>query len=366
MKKLVIFDVLIVYSEKLATSASDLSLEKVNPFASGSKNESYNTVYGYFLEICNRLNLKAAFTSAIDITGAGYCRSFWTFKDNKWLKTNSPCFSPLIFDKFSPTSTSIKSRRQLLFSSKEVKPFNNPDLYKLFFDKQLTYDRLSEYSIPTISLEEKTLQSIDIACNTLARLTGFHPHSKDFSPDLIMKDRFGAGGRHVYKFKAGESSKMLNIILKNAKISFIIQPFAKFDQGFSYRNIPASTDIRFIYLNGEIIQSYIRMAKSGDFRCNEHKGGSLTYLSLKDIPADLVAKSNMISKILDKKCSLYALDFIISNSGNTYLLEGNTGPGLDWNMDILKNANKSKKLIRLIVKELSVRVKSNQNYSLSA
>ena len=299
MKKLAPFDVLIVYSERIATSASEISDKKITPFASGSRNESYNTVYGYFLEICNKLNLKAAFTSSTDIIGPGYCKSYWIFKENKWSKINSPCFSPLIFDKFSPTNSGIKSRRQLLFSSNKVKSFNDPELFNLFFDKQLTYNKLSEYSIPTISLEDNTLESVDSACNNLSKLMDFHVGSDDFSPDLIMKDRFGAGGRHVYKFKAGESDKMLEVINKNAKISFIIQPFAKFDQGFSYRNIPASTDIRLIYLNGKIVQSYIRMAQSGDFRCNEHQGGSLTYISTNEIPSALVEKSNLIAKILN-------------------------------------------------------------------
>lgn len=356
MNHLTNFDVLIVYAQGMTTSASNLSKENNTPFPLTSRNESYNIVYSYFLEICHKLNVKAAFTTSADIIGPGSCSSFWTFKDKKWFKNNSSCFSNLIFDKFSPISNGIKSRRQLLFSSAEVKPFNDPDLFSLFFDKQKTYDKLSQHSIPTISLgDDNTLQDIDNACKTLTKLMNYHPDSKDFNSDIIMKDRFGAGGRRVYKFKAGESQNMLNIINKKANFSFIIQPFAKFDKGFSYHNCPASTDIRLVYLKGKIIQSYIRVAKSGEFRCNEHQGGLLTYLSLKEIPPALIIKSNLIAKILNKKCSLYALDFIISNNGNPYLLEGNTGPGLDWNMSIKKNEIKAKKLIRLIVKELSLR-----------
>ncbi|MDP4010128.1 MAG: hypothetical protein Q8P53_04085 [Candidatus Shapirobacteria bacterium] len=360
MTKLNYFDVLIVYSEALAASASNTSTENISPFSRGSRNESYNTVYGYFLETCNKFKLNAAFTTSADIIGPGFCRSYWKFKDNNWLKINSPCFSNLIFDKFSPTRKGRKNRRQLLFSSPEIRPFNDPQLFNLFFDKQKTYDELSEHSIPTISLG-KTLQSITDACDTLTKLMNLHSGSKDFSLDLIMKDRFGAGGRHVYKFKPGQSENMFSVIQKNTRTSFIIQPFAKFDQGFSYHNCPASTDIRLIYLKGKIIQSYIRVAKSGDFRCNEHQGGLLTYLSIKEIPPILVEKANSIAKILDKKCSLYALDFLISNNGNAYLLEGNTGPGLDWNMSLIKNEIKAKKLIRLVVEELNVRAKAPLN-----
>jgi hypothetical protein len=97
------------------------------------------------------------------------------------------------------------------------------------------------------------------------------------------------------------------------------------------------------------------VAKKGDFRCNEHQGGLLTYLDLDEIPASLVAKSGLIAKVLNKKCSLFSLDFIMSNSGVPYLLEGNTGPGLDWNMSLPKNEREAKKLIRMVVRELGVR-----------
>jgi len=68
-------------------------------------------------------------------------------------------------------------------------------------------------------------------------------------------------------------------------------------------------------------------------------------------------KANLTSKILNQSTSLYSLDFIISNNGNSYLLEGNTGPGLNWDPFLIEDKIKSKKLIRLVVKELSLRVK---------
>jgi glutathione synthase/RimK-type ligase-like ATP-grasp enzyme len=361
MTKLINFDVLIVYTETLATSASDKSASHNTPFSRRSRNASYNLVYGYFLETCALYNLKAAFTTSADIIGPGFCKSFWLFKDNTWFKVNSACYSRLIFDKFSPITKNIKSRRQLLFSDANVKPFNDPDLFNIFFDKQLTYEKLSDYSIPTISLEDNSLQSIDHACQTLAAFMSGHPGSKDFTSDLVMKDRFGAGGRHVYKFKSGQSENMLAVIRKNTHVSFIIQPFAEFDRGFSYHNCPVSTDIRLIYLNGQIINSYVRMAKSGDFRCNQHQGGLLSYLSLNEIPPSLIAKSNLIAKLLNKTGSFYTLDFIITNSGNSYLLEGNTGPGLNWEKSCPKDESESKRLIGLVVSELALRSKTQSN-----
>ena len=98
------------------------------------------------------------------------------------------------------------------------------------------------------------------------------------------------------------------------------------------------------------------MAKTGDFRCNEHQGGLLKYISKNEVPQEVVTTSNKIANVLNKKCSLYTLDFLISNNGNIYLLEGNTGPGLDWNLSIKENEIEAQKLIRIIVKELVTRV----------
>ncbi len=357
MNKLNYFDVIIVYSEAITKSVFDTSSNNQTPFLLGSDNEFYNTVYGYFLEVCQRMNLKVAFATSADIVGAGYCHGYWIFKNKKWLKKNSFCFSRLIFDKFSPTNNKIKSRRQLLFSSPKIKPFNNPNLFKLFFDKQKTYDKLSKYAIPTISLDKISLNNIKQTCKKLTNLVNNFTGAKDFNSDIIMKDRFGAGGNHVYKFKANNAKKMLTVMEKNPSVSFIIQPFAKFDKGFSYHNHFASTDIRFIYLKNKIILSYVRIAKNKDFRCNAHQGGTTVYLSFKTIPSALIMKANLISKILNQSTSLYSLDFIISNNGNSYLLEGNTGPGLNWDPFLIEDKIKSKKLIRLVVKELSLRVK---------
>lgn len=343
---------MIVYSESLAKSARGKSL---TPFAKNSKNKSYNIVYGYFLEICSRFGLKAAFTTSADIVGPGKCQSYWTFKNKKWQKVGLECFSTLIFDKFSPKRKGVKSRRELLFSTAEIKPFNDPKLFKMFFDKQKTYDNLAKYAIPTISIDTGTQKTIEDACRELTKMVGKHPEAKDFGQEIIMKDRFGAGGRHVYKFEQDKPEDMWRKAQRNTRLSYIIQPFAKFDQGFSYQKCPASTDIRLIYLKGKIVQSYIRMAKSGEFRCNEHQGGLLTYLPMGGIPKMIVEKSNTIAKILNNKCSLFTLDFIISNRGNAYLLEGNTGPGLDWNTSIKRNEIEAKKLIRMVVGELAQR-----------
>lgn len=358
-----VFDALIVYSERLATSADSLAGDIRAPFAKGSSTETYNIFYGYFLEVCRKYHLKAALTTSADITGAGRCNSFWIFENKSWVKVRESGYSKVIFDKFSPVNQKITASRDLLFSSGGVKPFNDPDLFNLFFDKQKTHKKLPKFSIPTATVENGTRESLNKAGRLLKARIKKQPQQNDFSDEIIMKDRFGAGGRNVYKFKAGQHREMMAAMNKHQEISFVIQPLVKFEKGFSYQNCLVPTDIRLIYFGKKIIQTYIRMAKPGEFRCNEHQGGSLIYIAKNEVPREVVAKANKIAHFLNKKDSLFTLDFIISNNGNVYLLEGNTGPGLDWNLALKENELEAKRLIRFIVKELVKRVRRSAKTS---
>jgi len=357
MTRTTIFDVIIVYSDRLASSASRGSDGVLAPFPKGSSKAFYNIVYGYLLKTCQKYHLKAAFTTSSDVVGAGRCRSYWLFENGKWISVQKPGYSKLIFDKFSPVSPRIKLLRDLLFSSRAIKPFNHPYVFNLFFDKQKTYNKLHNFSIPTVSIEKSTGQGVDKACRTLKKLVLRHAHQEDFSDEIVMKDRFGAGGRNVYKFKTDQTRQMAATMLKNKYTSFVIQPFAKFNKGFSYQERLVSADIRLIYLGKRIVQTYIRMAKVGDFRCNEHQGGVLKYISKNEVPQKVIAASKQIVKLINTKTSLFALDFVISNNGNVYFLEGNTGPGLDWNFAIKENEIEAQKLIRIIVRELVRRIR---------
>jgi len=363
MNKITNFDILIVYSEKLTNSASSVSRVISAPFPKRSDNESYNLVYGYFLKTCQKNNLKAAFTTSADIIDAGKCQSYWLFEKNAWIKVQKTGFSKLIFDKCSPTSKSRKMQRNLLFSSKRIRPFNDPHLFDLCFDKQKTYEALNGFFMPTVTIRDSTRQGVIKAQKLLKEKIAKHQNISDFSEEVVIKDRFGAGGLNVYKFGNDQTKMMIALVKKHKSLSFVIQPFVKFDKGFSFQNSFKPTDVRLIFLGQKIIQTYIRIAKKGDFRCNEHAGGLLKYISKSEIPLEIKKVSKRIVDILNKKFSLYALDFIISNNGNIYLLEANTGPGLDWNLSVKENEIEAKKLIRIIIKEISRRANLSKNTS---
>ncbi len=116
--------------------------------------------------------------------------------------------------------------------------------------------------------------------------------------------------------------------------------------------------MRIIYLGGKVVQTYIRQAKKDDFRCNEHQGGTLIYTKFSEIPLSVRKFSEKVAKLLGNQQGLFALDFIISNTNTIYFVEGNSGPGIDWNLSLAENEKKAKILIRGIVRELAKRVNS--------
>src|SRR5258708_2065768 len=275
MKNINQFDVLVVYSHGIAKSADSVNATTTAPFI--GERAHYNNAYAYFLTVCAENNLKAAFTTSADIIGNGTCKSYWLFENNNWIAVKNACFSRVIFDKFSPKNKNQKRNRAMFFGSSEIQPYNDDDLLHLFFDKHKTYEGLPEFSLPTTIIENSSMSSIEHAWRELKKSIKEHPQKEDFSRVIVIKDRFGSGGNNIYKIGTNFNKRISAIMQKNKKTSFILQPFAKFDKGYSYKNNIGFTDIRLIYQGNKLVQTYIRMAKKTDFRCNVHQGGISTY-----------------------------------------------------------------------------------------
>lgn len=355
------FDVLVVHTKGVATSASSKNPYILAPFTEKSGNASYNESYGYFLKACAAQKLKAAFTTSSDLdeTGDSF-KSYWSFKNGTWNKVLKNCSANLIFDKFSPINKIQEKRRKVLFSNEQIKPFNNPKVYNIFFDKFKTHQNLKDFTIPTVALTSKSSKGIKEAIVKLKRVLLKHKNKLDFETKLILKDRFGAGGRNIFIIeKKYQSRQILKIVKAHKNTSFIIQPFIKFGNSFSYKNHKGFIDIRTIYLKNKLVQVYLRIAKENDFRCNEHQGGTLDYIPTSDLPKEVRIFAQKLVKKLNEKTFLFTLDFVVSDKGNIYLMEGNCGPGLDWNLSLKKNEIYAKKLIRMITEKIARRLRKS-------
>lgn len=342
MKKLKRLDILVVYSAYTAASADAKKKSYPTPFAGLGVKNDLDHAYAYFLTACRQMKLKAALTTSADIIGPGQCSSYWLFKRSGWTKVKQPASASVIFDKFSPCNRRQKHQRELMFSSPEIRPFNQPDLYQLFFDKHSTYEFLTDMAIPSVVTSKTSI-------NDLLWLLKQHRFQADFGDSYVLKDRFGSAGNHVYQIKSGQEQEIDTILKLNPQKQFILQPLLKFDH-----------EIRLIFMGDKIVQTYIRTAPADGFCCNDHQGGASEYILESNVPLKVLEMAHSLVERLPSDNSLYALDFIVSHNGNVYLLEGNTGPGLNWNSDNKIDEVKSHQLIEIIVAELAKRVKLNR------
>jgi glutathione synthase/RimK-type ligase-like ATP-grasp enzyme len=355
MSQVIDLDVLVVYSADAALSASVNDSFSKHPFLIDSKQSNYNLSYAYFLQQCKDMGMTAGFAASSDIVGPGMCSHYWTIENSRWIKVDSRVRATQIFDKLSPSCDLRSAERLLLLSNKAVTSFNDPDIFAIFFDKLATYRRLPEYAIPTVPLRSSRGVDISSAISRLTSLVKKHNLSDDFSEELILKDRFGSGGNHIHKIEGNFVPSIQKLMKRTHEIKYVLQPFLHFNRGYEYANTLSSIDIRLIFLNSDLLQIYIRIANSDSFLCNQHQGGQVEYISTKDVPSKVLRAAKRIVRKVNNSQSLYALDFVVSNNGNVFFLEGNAGPGINWDSSNFADQKKSKQLITHIVTELSRR-----------
>jgi len=340
------FDVMIIYDAISAYSAADLVYHESAPFAAQGHYFNCNACYEYFIKYCQQQNLSAAFTTTKDINAKGQFKSFWTY-NKQWQRHSAMASAKVIFDKFSNLTPRNCRARLLLTSARIPVPiFHNQAMRILFDDKLKTYLRFPHYGIPTVKVSPLNKTGLLKAKNTLQTLCTQHPYHEDFQTDFVLKDQFGMGGNNIFKIAANEKS---STVPKKTAAHYVLQPFIQ-ASGFTMAHCTRNSDLRIIICNNKIIQSYLRIAKTGEFRANAVQGGKVVYLKLNQIPLDVKNMAKKIQKKLPSKTALYALDFIKSKKGHLYFIEGNNRPGLIW-FD-REDEKRAKQLIHLVVKNL--------------
>lgn len=366
-----IYDVIVVYSENMANSVVDNEYVENAPFSSNSSYGIYNDSYRYFLSECEKVGIKACFATSKDIIGPGMVQGFWTYNE-VWRRDERTAYSEIIFDKFTG-SVEQKNKLIKLTSSESIHTFTDKKLFDVFQNKINTYRCFKDFTVPTVKLENLSEDEIILTKKRLNNLLKNHKNQIDFDNGFIIKDRVGSGGNKIFKLNFDKKNlakikKQYEADLKSEESTeYIMQPFIDCANGFDFAGHHGFIDLRIILLDHTIIQSYIRIAKKGDFKCNEHQGGNLIYIPEEMIPEEIIALTKKIVKKIPLKLnhSVYALDFIKSIAGNTYFIEGNNHPGIDWNHEKKENEEKTKELIKIIVKELKQMIKENQPISAS-
>lgn len=341
------YDVIIAYNRDEATSANDAKNTDPSPFSKNGGHFSCNDSYKYFLEQCEEEGLRAAFSTTDDISGPGLFSSIWVIQDT-WKRIQKPAYSKLIFDKFSKVDeTNLKKHTLLISDPGEIVLFHNETTRESFTDKNKTYEDFPNVAIPTVKINLSSEKNISTAQIKLSKIIQDGAFANDFNGSFVVKDRFGAGGNKI--FKAEKTEKLLSIGKENPDTSFVLQPFIT-TSNFGFQKNAGPADLRVVISNGVIVQSYVRIPKKGNFRANASLGAQLKYITTEEIPEDIKKMSHEINEKLTGNNAFYALDFVKSNTGRLYFIEGNITPGLNWYDP--EDEIRTKMLIRLIIQSL--------------
>ena len=150
---------------------------------------------------------------------------------------------------------------------------------------------------------------------------------------VVVKIADGFGGEGVY---IGAKSEVITEA-SNAKFPVLVQEFLDTSMG-----IPGGEqgvhDVRTIVCEGNIIGLSVRKARPGSLLSNVHQGGTLSSLSLNELPPKLVQLVGAIDYMLPQIPRFYSADFVFSEKG-WKLIELNDYVGLTPIIDGPESAN---------------------------
>ena len=139
--------------------------------------------------------------------------------------------------------------------------------------------------------------------------------AEEFTFPVIIKSIYGTHGRGVF---IAESKRSLKPIIEYLTVSekgpVSVQEYIKEAKG---------KDLRVFVLGKKVVAAMERVAKSGEFRANFHKGGSV---GIADLTAEEKKMSIHASKVLGLDIS--GVDILRTKSGPK-IIEVNSNPGLE-------------------------------------
>lgn len=183
-----------------------------------------------------------------------------------------------------------------------VEVYNNASCIEMVADKLHTHQVLIESSLPTpTTMLAKFPVDIDLVENYI----GF---------PIVVKTLLGVNGSGVFLLDDREAFlDLMGLISEtNPNIQLIFQKFIAKSKG---------RDVRLFVVEGEVIASMERRAKSGDFKANYSQGGSVAEFIPDEEAKNLAIRTAEILNI-----QIAGIDLLFAEDGYT-ICEANTFPG---------------------------------------
>jgi glutathione synthase/RimK-type ligase-like ATP-grasp enzyme len=178
--------------------------------------------------------------------------------------------------------------------------------------KAMSHSKLSAFLPETVAIDGSQDDRIEIVRRTLGQFG-----------TIVIKPVRESGGSGIVV--TGDESEALDAIADGRQ--YILQKFIETNGGV--KGLASGRhDIRLYIISGSVIAGSVRRPKDGELLSNTALGGSITFLTMNELPQDLLdLAKTIISQTQLPAASFISLDFFYGD-GKWYLIEVNDQPGL--------------------------------------
>lgn len=305
--------------------------EKSQPF----KNKDYQYSYEYFYSLCQKNGVRMYRASYQWYDYQKHIFKYaWVFKKRggNWERVYN-IRPDLIYDK-TKARAEVYYKKELI--AKNYSFINDLNFTRIIDDKFITSLLFKKWSKRSWIVKNNN----DLR-NILPKIT---------TNKVVLKPISESGGKDIQIVSR-------NDIFKKIKISQprIVQDFIDSSKGIPGVN-RGMHDLRLVFINNEIVYSYIREPRKGNYLANLAQGGSLKIVTKSNLPIELapiVAYANDIFQTFSPR--IYSIDFMFDGNGKPWVIELNSMPGLYFTPNEKPYMVKMyKKLLCVFKKELNI------------
>lgn len=229
------------------------------------------------------------------------------FQNGRWQAINTGIKIDAIYDKADTSESGDLYEKKLLLA--ERYPFiNHPAFTKIIRDKNAVSQLIPQHFKPYYRVT--TNRELTLA---LAKIPGKY---------FVVKPERGSGGEGVI---IETSQKLIGM---NLDYPLILQEFIDSSHGIPGIT-PSYHDLRLVFINDELIYSYIRIPKEGSLLANVAQGGSMEIIERERLPLSLNPVIDAVRKAFahfPKK--IYTIDLIFDDHVRPWIIELNSMPGI--------------------------------------
>lgn len=270
--------------------------------------DSYVSHYNYFSELWKENWVEIYYWSPYDYHLKNkYFAKVWDLINNEFH----------LVDKLVPDIVWYKSNEIhyiIQQISHEFSFVNKPELIMLCVNKYITAHVLKDIS-PRTFLLEQIIEKPEL----LEKYTW---------EELIIKPFDWVWGKWVMKIKKEEILKISDML---NPYDFVVQEFINSEKWIPWI-VEWVFDLRVVFVWKEIIYSYIRTPKNGDFRCNISQWGGMFDVPVDKLPQGLLDTIQSMQSEVIRYPGIYSIDFTRSQ-WKYYLVELNSSPWMLFNED---------------------------------